>query len=100
MENPEFFQGGYYNTQFTPEKRHSDTKTGGGGGGGGDHFIIDDLLNYPNDDAVVADGGVPPPSRWLTAATPHFLADFPAIWVAGAWLTLTSLTTSASRTTI
>ncbi|KAF5938849.1 hypothetical protein HYC85_023108 [Camellia sinensis] len=58
MENPEFFQGGYYNTQFTPEKRHSDTKTGGGGGGGGDHFIIDDLLDYPNDDAVVADGGV------------------------------------------
>ncbi|XP_059642393.1 GATA transcription factor 12-like [Cornus florida] len=47
METPEFFQGGYYNTQFTPEKRHSDTKPG-------DHFVVEDLLDFPNDDAVVA----------------------------------------------
>ncbi|CAK9180938.1 unnamed protein product [Ilex paraguariensis] len=49
METPEFFQGTYDNTQFAPEKRHSDAKPG-------DHFIIEDLLDYPNDDVAVDDG--------------------------------------------
>ncbi|KAL2544904.1 GATA transcription factor 9 [Forsythia ovata] len=48
MENPEFFQGGYCNTQLTPEKRLSDSKNG-------DHFIIEDLLDFPNDDGMVTD---------------------------------------------
>ncbi|KAL2517759.1 GATA transcription factor 12 [Abeliophyllum distichum] len=54
MENPGFFQGGYCNTQLTPEKRLSDSKNG-------DHFIIEDLLDFPNDDGMVTDvpfGGV------------------------------------------
>lgn len=49
METPEFFQGGYYNAQFTPEKRLSDAKNG-------DHFLIDDLLDFPNDDGMGGDG--------------------------------------------
>ncbi|KAE9459155.1 hypothetical protein C3L33_08941, partial [Rhododendron williamsianum] len=58
MENPEFYQGpaGYYtNAQFTPEKRHSDTKSAAG-----DHFIVEDLLDFPNDDAVVFEGKYDP----------------------------------------
>ncbi|KAI7989365.1 GATA transcription factor 12 [Camellia lanceoleosa] len=48
---PEFFQGGY---QFTPEKRHSDTKSASTA----DHFIVEDLLDFPSDDVViVANGG-------------------------------------------
>ncbi|XP_057477294.1 GATA transcription factor 12-like [Actinidia eriantha] len=45
----EFFQAGYYNTQLTPEKRYSDSKSGAG-----DHFAFEDLLEFPNDE--VADG--------------------------------------------
>ncbi|PSR91777.1 GATA transcription factor [Actinidia chinensis var. chinensis] len=45
----EFFQAGYYNTQSTPEKRYSDSKSGAG-----DHFAVEDLLEFPNDE--VADG--------------------------------------------
>ncbi|CAI9093555.1 OLC1v1029078C1 [Oldenlandia corymbosa var. corymbosa] len=46
METPEFYQGGYYNAQFTPEKRLSvDAKNG-------DHFAVDDLLDFPNDDGI------------------------------------------------
>ncbi|KAI3454097.1 hypothetical protein Pfo_010760 [Paulownia fortunei] len=48
--NPEFFQTGYYNAQFTPEKRLSDAKNG-------DHFIIEDLLDFPNDETMVAADG-------------------------------------------
>ncbi|CAK9188456.1 unnamed protein product [Ilex paraguariensis] len=50
METPEFFQGPYYNAQFTPEKRHSDTKPG-------DHFVVEDLLDFPNDDVAVKEEG-------------------------------------------
>ncbi|CAI9784911.1 unnamed protein product [Fraxinus pennsylvanica] len=49
MENPEFFQGGYCNPQFTPEKRLSDARNG-------DHFIVEDLLDFPSDDGMVTDG--------------------------------------------
>ncbi|KAG8381848.1 hypothetical protein BUALT_Bualt05G0015400 [Buddleja alternifolia] len=52
METPESFQSGYYNAQFTPEKRLSDSKNG-------DHFIIEDLLDFPHDENVAAgDGGL------------------------------------------
>ncbi|KAL3844187.1 hypothetical protein ACJIZ3_001590 [Penstemon smallii] len=53
METPEFFQTGYYNTQFTPEKRLSDAKNS-------DHFVIEDLLDFPNDETMVAadEGGI------------------------------------------
>ncbi|KAL3498505.1 hypothetical protein ACH5RR_041237 [Cinchona calisaya] len=50
METPEYYQGGYYDTQFTQEKRLSDAKNA-------DHFAVDDLLDFPNDDGtMVADG--------------------------------------------
>lgn len=48
----EFFHTGYYDAEFSPEKRLSDAKNG-------DHFIIDDLLDLPNDDTIEAvDGGL------------------------------------------
>lgn len=59
METPEFFQGDYYNTQFTQEKRLSDAKNS-------DHFIVDDLLDYPNEDGMLADGTF---DATMTAAT-------------------------------
>ncbi|GAB4837200.1 hypothetical protein Ancab_002109 [Ancistrocladus abbreviatus] len=43
MEAPEF---GY----FSPEKRHSGTKTTG------DNFIVEDLLDFSNDDGIITDG--------------------------------------------
>ncbi|KAL3500602.1 hypothetical protein ACH5RR_039695 [Cinchona calisaya] len=45
METPEFFQGGYYNTQLTPERRATDAKYN-------DHFAIDDLLDFPNEEGM------------------------------------------------
>ncbi|KAL2548421.1 GATA transcription factor 9 [Forsythia ovata] len=48
MENPEFFQGGYYTTQFTPEKPFFESKSD-------DRFVVEDLLDFPNDDGMVAE---------------------------------------------
>ncbi|CAI9773122.1 unnamed protein product [Fraxinus pennsylvanica] len=48
METPEFFQGGYYTNQFTPEKPFFDSKND-------DHFVVEDLLDFPNDDGMMAD---------------------------------------------
>ncbi|XP_052170862.1 LOW QUALITY PROTEIN: GATA transcription factor 12-like [Diospyros lotus] len=86
MENPEFFEGGYYNAaQFKPERLHSDTKSAG------DHFIVEDLLEFPNDDAVAADYGfnsstvtgtgtstvtaLDSCNSSFSSSEPHFLAD-------------------------
>lgn len=48
MENPEFYQGGYYNSQFTYEKRVSAMEAKNA-----EHFVIDDLLDFPNDEGIV-----------------------------------------------
>lgn len=47
MENPEFYQGGYYNSPFTQDKSEPaiDAKNA-------DNFI-EDLLNLPNDDGML-----------------------------------------------
>ncbi|PSS17822.1 GATA transcription factor [Actinidia chinensis var. chinensis] len=75
METPEFFQAGYYNTQLTPEKRFSDSKSGAG-----DHFSVEDLLEFPNDD--VADGNfdgdgpvVDSCNSSFSGGEPHFPAE-------------------------
>lgn len=56
MEAPEFFQSYNYcsnrNSQFTPEKRHSqDIKPPSN-----DHFIIEDLLDFSHEDIALGDG--------------------------------------------
>ncbi|XP_031101667.1 GATA transcription factor 12-like [Ipomoea triloba] len=51
METPEFFHGGYYEGEFSPDKRVLEKN--------GDNFIVEELLDLPNDDGLVAvtDGG-------------------------------------------
>ncbi|XP_019184900.1 PREDICTED: GATA transcription factor 12-like [Ipomoea nil] len=51
METPEFFHGGYYEAEFSPDKRLLEKN--------GDNFIVEELLDLPNDDGLVAitDGG-------------------------------------------
>ncbi|XP_057776017.1 GATA transcription factor 12-like [Salvia miltiorrhiza] len=72
---PEFFEAGYYDAVFTPEKRLSDAKNG-------DHFAVDDLLDLPNDDtldaavtgpAASADSS-PVASAVVATPEPHFSA--------------------------
>ncbi|PIA64747.1 hypothetical protein AQUCO_00100309v1 [Aquilegia coerulea] len=62
MEAPEFFQNNNYcnnsrtngnnSHQFTPEKRHSDSKQQS------DHFIIEDLLDFSNEDISIGGDGM------------------------------------------
>ncbi|KAH6792339.1 GATA transcription factor 12 [Perilla frutescens var. hirtella] len=68
----EFFQPGYYDDEFPPEKRLSDAKNG-------DHFIIDDLLDLPNDDTIEAVDGCLEAAMTGTSAdsSPVTAADAP-----------------------
>lgn len=51
MELPEFYIGGYFDGQLSPEKRQAEQKPAGG-----EQFTIDDLLDFSNEDALVTDG--------------------------------------------
>lgn len=51
MELPEFYIGGYFDGQLSPEKRQAEQKPACG-----EQFTIDDLLDFSNEDALVTDG--------------------------------------------
>jgi hypothetical protein len=51
MELPEFYIGGYFDGQLSPEKRQAEQKPAAG-----EQFTIDDLLDFSNEDALVTDG--------------------------------------------